>query len=128
MALLSAYEDFCTRTLAAVHGAWKQLEFVSSLKGEKGQYEHWGMKYTYGPVQANRAIAQAHTDLFQKVLETSISTLDGEVEKLDTKGASRITAENHVPENSAACSKEHFRYISTALNLLAESRSSHRAA
>lgn len=127
MPLLSAYEDFCERTLGALNGVWKKLEFVSGLKAEKGHYEHWGLKYTYGPVQANRAMAQAHSEAFQKVLETPIPTLDRELKDTGGKDAAE-RPEQYVPEDRNGCAAEHFEYVLKALNLLAASRSNHQAA
>ncbi|HEX6881635.1 MAG TPA: hypothetical protein VF135_14790 [Terriglobales bacterium] len=100
---------------------------MSGLKGKKGQYEHWGMEYTYGRAQANRALAQAHTELFQKVLETPIPELAGELEEAVRKDPG-IAAEQYLPEQLNGCSKDHFHYISVAINLLAESRSSRQVA
>lgn len=128
MALFSAYEDFCARTLSALRGTWEKLEFVSGLKRDNNQYEHWGLKYTFGPVQANRAMAQAHTDLFQETLETPLPALAMQVEEMGKKDGPQVTPDQYVPEERNGCSKEHFRYVSTALSLLAESRSSHPTA
>ena len=76
MTLLSAYEDFTTRTLNAFTSALQKLQFVASLRSKKeGKYTHWGMKRTYGRDQANSAIDRAHRELTTEVLQTPVPQL-----------------------------------------------------
>ena len=124
MTLLSPYEDFVTRTLGALKGAWARLEFVAGLRGENNQYQHWGMENVYGPDAAQLAIAQAHTYVFQSALETPISELAGEFPVVpETREFGR-----YLPQNLNGCTKEHFQYLTTALTLLGDARSSRQAA
>ena len=124
MTLLSPYEDFVTRTLGALKGTWARLEFVAGLRGENNQYQHWGMENVHGPKAAQLAIAQAHTYVFQRALETPISELAGEFSVADE----RPDFDRYVPQNLNGCTKEHFQYVTTALTLLADARSSRRVA
>lgn len=124
MSLFSAYEDFVRRTLDALKGNWEKLAFVAGLRGTSAEYEHWGLEHTYGPVAAKKAMAQAHSEVFQIVLETPIATLAEEIQSAPEK----VGLERYVPANLDNSSKEHFRYVLTALSLLAKSRSNHRAA
>ena len=124
MTLLSPYEDFVTRTLGALKGTWARLEFVTGLRGENNGYQHWGMENVYGPKSAQDAIAQAHTYIFQRAMETPISELAGEFPVVhETREIDR-----YLPQNMNGCTKEHFQYLTTALSLLADARSSRRVA
>ena len=129
MTLFSAYEDFVGRTLGVLEGPWAKLLFISELRGEKGRYEHWGLEYTHGPVNAKKAIAQAHTDMFQGVLETPLPALLEEFQAARVKAGSALAdQERMIPIDRNGCSVEHFRYVLTALTLLADSHSNRQAA
>lgn len=124
MTLLSAYEDFMTRTLGALNGTWAKLVFVTGLRGEKDRYEHWGLERTHGPKAAKAAIVKAHSDVFQQILETPIPELQREVPAQLTKDAG---TEQMIPTERNGCSPEHFRYLLKALSFL-KSRSNRQAA
>ena len=128
MTLFFAYEDFVNRTLRHLEGTWERLAFVAGLRGEKGRYEHWGLEYTYGPKAASAAMTQAHTELFQKVLETPITTLHQEFPTEPKRTPAPPDTGRMIPEERNGCSPEHFRYVVSALNLLVESRSNRQAA
>lgn len=128
MTLFSAYEDFVNRTLGPLEGTWERLVFVAGLRGEKDRYEHWGLEYTYGPKAARAAITQAHTEFFQKVMETPITTLHQEFTTELKRTPVPPDTGRMIPEERNGCSPEHFRYVMSALNLLAESRSNRQAA
>jgi hypothetical protein len=121
MALFSAYEDFMKRTLGALDGTWAKLVFVTSLRGEKDHYEHWGLEYTHGPKAARAAVVKAHSEIFQQVLESPIPELQHEVSEELTN------AEQMIPTQRNGCSPEHFRYLVKALSFL-KSRSNRQVA
>ncbi len=123
MPLFTAYEDFTNRTLGVLKGTWERLMFMTKLRGEKGRYAHWGLEYTYGPMAAKKALSQAHAEIFRKTLETPIPALAREFERDPA-----ISTELMIPEDRDGCLPEHFRYLHTALTLLADAHSSHRAA
>lgn len=129
MTLFSAYEDFVLRTLGALKGPWERLVFVAGLRDPKGRHEHWGLEYTHGPQVAKKAMAQAHTDMFQKVLETPLPELREEFEALARRQTSGVPElEQMIPAERNGCSSEHFRYVRSALTLLAAVPSSRQAA
>lgn len=113
-----------TRSLGALKGTWERLEFIAGLRAENGKYEHWGLESVHGKKASLQAIAQAHTNVFQTVLETPISALTAEFSAIDGKA----DASCFIPKDLNGCTKEHFRYVMTALTLLADARSSHQAA
>lgn len=124
MTLLSPYEDFVTRTLGALKGTWARLEFIAGLRAENNQYQHWGMENVHGPRASQLAIAQAHTSVFQTLLETPISELAGDFDAANVKA----DCNRYIPKDLNGCTREHFHYVTTALTLLADARSSRRVA
>ena len=89
MTLRSAYQDFVERTLAGLAGSWQRLTYLGSLADGKGNYSHWGMTKTFGPLQASEALAQAHTDSWLGVLRAPLPLLMGELQLADSLFASR---------------------------------------
>ncbi len=119
MTLFSAYEDLVGRTLGAIGSTLEQLSFLAGLRNEKGQYEHWGLEYTHGPKIAREAMKRAHAEVFQKLLETPLPELEREFKKK----AAPANLDQMVPVERNGCSPEHFRYVTSALTLLAEAPS-----
>ncbi|MGH9649198.1 MAG: hypothetical protein ACRD3I_01880, partial [Terriglobales bacterium] len=64
MAFLSASEDFLTTTLAALPGVWGKLQYLSGLRNEAGDYDHWGLTRLHGEAAVQRALGEAHRDVF----------------------------------------------------------------
>jgi hypothetical protein len=128
MTLLSAYEDFVERSLGALKGNWARFNFVAGLRGESLEYEHWGMEQTHGPQAARKAMAEAHEELLERILETPLPLLEEEFDGVTAESLSKSKPEQLLPANASSASREHFRYVLTALTLLAESRSTHQAA
>lgn len=116
MALLTANEDFVTRTLASLGSLWERLAYVAGLRTSTGRYEHWGMTQTYGRNTAQKAMRDAHTELFQEVLATPIRELQGQFSEAIPPAAKA----NYVPENTKGCCPEHMEYVVEALNALSE--------
>ena len=75
MSLKSALQDIKETTLSAVSGALGKLAYMASLRGERGQYEHWGMGLVHGAESAERAFRQAHAEVLAKVLRTPLAAL-----------------------------------------------------
>ena len=129
MTLFSAYEDFVNRSVGALEGTLGKLVFVAGLRSVKNEYEHWGLEYTHGAPAAKKAMSQAHSEVFQQVLETPIPQLFEEfLESQEKRVIPSADPERMIPKEKNGCSPEHFRYVLSALTLLAESRSSRRAA
>jgi hypothetical protein len=74
MALLTALDDLFNRTLTAIPGMLKRLEYLSSLRLD-GRYGHWGLARVYGEPAAQRALAEAHKCLVGEVLRTPLQLL-----------------------------------------------------
>ncbi len=93
MTFLSAGEDFCYRTLAAVPGALPKLAYLARLRDQQGQYRHWGMNRTYGEKAAAAAMAEAHTQVWLEVLRTPIPKLFAQLSAMDPGTRRAVLAE-----------------------------------
>jgi hypothetical protein len=80
MTLKSAFEDLSRTTLRAVSGCLRKLEYLAGLRGQEGDYTHWGFGKTFGQANANKAIATAHREAVSEVLSTPLGTLLQDVE------------------------------------------------
>jgi hypothetical protein len=81
MTLKSALEDVLGTTLAAVAGVVGKIEYLASLRdlAASGAYSHWGLTRAYGEPAAQQALAEAHRQLFLKLLRTPLRTLRDDV-------------------------------------------------
>ena len=75
MVLLSAYEDLVLRTFPSLPGLIGRLDYVAGLRGEAGEYEHWGLSQAHDLRAAQAAFARAHTELWLEVLRTPVTKL-----------------------------------------------------
>lgn len=124
MTLLSAFDDFVSRSVAAVPGWLGKLEYVSGLRDATCTYHHWGLAKVHGVTSAQLAISQAHSMVFLQVLRTPIRKLieDACLRAAD-KGKSdreylaelRANVARLVPEDVGGGSKRHFSSILEAL-------------
>ena len=131
MTLKSALEDLLATTLAAVSGVVGKLNYLSSLRSSpEGTYSHWGLSRVHGEGAAQRALAEAHSLLFLKVLRTSLRTLRGDVE-LSSGGQMpagqyvenlRSHLPSLLPQDLGGGSARHFSSVLHALSSLANSR------
>lgn len=80
MALKSALEDLSRTTLNAIAGCLRRLDYLASLRSQRGEYVHWGFGKTYGRANANKAIETAHQRAVSEVLSTPLGTLLRDVE------------------------------------------------
>lgn len=117
MTISSAYDDFCARTLAALAGVWQRLRYLAELRAPGGRYRHWGMARTFGDDATQRALAQAHTELFLEVLRMPLRRLAAE-----SPAAPFVGASSYLPADLEGGTPEHFNSIVSALSALAEAR------
>ncbi len=125
MSIFTANEDFASRTLSPLETLWEKLAYVAGLRNSAGRYEHWGLTKTYGRNEAQRAMAEAHSELFQQTLSTPLRELHGAYSELG------FPAERGklVPEDTKGCCREHMDYVVEALTLLSRGKQSvHQAA
>lgn len=131
MPLLSAIDDFMLRSLSALPTVWQKLRFVSSLREEGSGYRHWGLEQKYGQKEAQEAIAEAHSALFNESASTPLSELwlaadqAARGEELETADYLRkLTAvKSTLPNDLHGVAPEHFSFVVTNLYRIARSRS-----
>jgi hypothetical protein len=81
MSLKSALQDIKETTLSAVSGLLGKLAYLASLRGGRGQYEHWGLETVHGAESSARALRQAHTEVVTRVLRTPLPSLLEDLER-----------------------------------------------
>ncbi len=114
MPLLNANEDFVTRSLGPLGSVWERLAYVAGLRNSNGRYEHWGMSQTHGRNTAQKAMAEAHSELFQQTLSTPLRELQEPFSRVVRPAAK----ESYVPEDTRGCCPEHMEYVMEALTAL----------
>ena len=117
MPVISTYEDVCARTLGALSGAWERLQYLAGLRAADGRYLHWGLARTYGEDASQRALGQAHTELFLEILRMPLRSLASEA-----AAAQIMERLSYVPADLGGGTPEHFNSIVSALAALAEAR------
>jgi hypothetical protein len=129
MLLLSAVEDFVTRSLAAVPGKLGKLIYLSSLR-KSGQYFHWGLIRSHGSSSATKAMEETHTSVWLEVLRTPLPQLNIEVQTWTENGKSNerkkkwlANMSGLMPENRAGGTQRHFSSILLALSQLSRAQS-----
>ncbi len=122
MTLVSAYEDFRTRTLGALPGLWARLRYLAGLRTPDGAYRHWGMSRTYGPEAAQKAAAAAHSEIFLQFLRTPLQQLAREFSDATTSSGEPLDWKLFVPGDLGGGSEKHFNSIVSALLTLPRSR------
>lgn len=75
MTLFSTKDDFCRTTLEAVPGVFGKLDYLANLRVEDGRYQHWGLSRVYGDEAMQRAISEAHHQVFLEVLRMPVRKL-----------------------------------------------------
>jgi hypothetical protein len=123
MTFFSADDDFVARTLAAIPGRVARLLYLAGLRNSAGQYEHWGLARAHGELQAQKAIAKAHTDAFLSVLRTPLAKLamDYEslrIDELEPDGCAGNPLQNAadlVPQDLGGGGGKHFSLIVAVL-------------
>lgn len=133
MTCLSASEDFLASTLAALPGMWGKLEYLSGLRTDAGNYEHWGLTRLHGESAVQRALAEAHRELFLKILRTPLARLledarlsaaERELEAAQYLQELADGSQTLLPEDLGGGLEPHFSSVLKALSKLAQGRSS----
>ncbi len=130
MTLLSAHQDFVTRTLVAFGSAMERLRYIAGLRNREGTYEHWGLAHTHGDTAAQAAMQLAHKETMLEVLRTPVR----ELFRQETLGATARVAQSRdaqlLPQDHSTAAASHFNSMVLALSALAsaQAKSTHRAA
>jgi hypothetical protein len=128
MALLSASEDFSSRTLAAIPHAIGKLQYVAQLQQQSGVYAHWGLCRTFGDAAANEAIAGAHSRIFIEILRMPLSDLWNEIRSLASQTGTEASqfvntlaskGDLLIPQSLKGGSIRHFNSVLKSLSALA---------
>lgn len=96
MTLKSALQDVKETTLSAVSGLLGKLDYLASLRRQRGQYQHWGMESVHGPEASERALRTAHGEILRNVLRTPLPGLQQDLELSST--GSGVNAEAYVEQ------------------------------
>jgi hypothetical protein len=131
MSLLSAFDDFVSRTLALIPGLLARIEYVASLR-EEGRYAHWGLARVHGSHAAERALNDAHNVLIAEALQTPLRALakDNEAscaaEGRESKEYLEGLRSRHInllpDESSRRATRRHFSSVLCALSALARAQ------
>ena len=128
MPLQSALEDLLGTTLAGVVGIVGKMQYVASLRDARsGNYSHWGLSRAHGDLAAQQALAEAHRQLFLKMLRTPLPILRDDV--MLSSGALQMTASEYMekfrgympallPQDLGGGSAQHFSSVLQALSIL----------
>jgi hypothetical protein len=135
MTLLSAGEDFQTRTLASFDSPLERLVYLARTRDQAGHYRHWGMSKAYGEKAAAAAMAEAHSQVWIEVLRTPIPQLSGHLEEMDGSQRGALVAElrrlrqQSCPADLQGGSVRHFSSVLLVLETLCRSTDAiHQAA
>jgi hypothetical protein len=105
-----------------------KIEYVASLRdADSGAYSHWGLSRAHGEQAAQEALAEAHRQLFLKLLRTSLRSLCDDV--VISSGALQMTAGEYMervrsqlpvllPQDQSGGSARHFSSVLHALSIL----------
>jgi len=127
MTLLSAVEDFSTRTLATIPGVLGKLRYVAGLRLEDGRYEHWGMTRIYGESAVQQMLEDVHRDLVLQVLRMPLAELVSDASECAEReqvtpaeyvAQLRADADKLVPEKIGGGSVRHFNSVLQAISSL----------
>lgn len=130
MTLLSATEDFATRSLSAVPGVLAKLRYVAAMRRENGHYEHWGMERIYGTQTVRQVLESTHRELVLQVLRMPLSELlndalecaqRAEVSPIEYVAQLKAEADALVPEDIGGGSVRHFSTVLKAISGLTRS-------
>jgi hypothetical protein len=76
------FEDFTSRTLAAIPSDFGRLYYVSSLRDSlTGRYQHDGLMDVYSDNSVQEALGQCHEELFSRILETPLAEQERDLRK-----------------------------------------------
>jgi hypothetical protein len=118
MKLFSALEDFVNETLAHFQSRLGKLRFISEMRKD-GEYQHWGLSKSYGEAAAQKAIAEAHSDVFEKALTTPVPELAEEDNIQDPNSVDlSLDPAVAVPTDRRGGTERHFRWVLKVVGLL----------
>jgi len=78
---VSASDDFVTTTLEGVPGALAKLVYLSGLRDESGEIQHWGLEKIHGRERAREALKSAYYKLMREFLAMPLPEIWHEVEE-----------------------------------------------
>ena len=114
--------------MRALTGIVGKIEYVASLRDARsGNYSHWGLSRAYGEQAAQQALAEAHRQLFLKLLRTPVCALRDDV--MLSSGALQMTASEYMerfrnqlqallPQDLSGGSARHFSSVLHVLSIL----------
>lgn len=129
--LKSPTEDLETKTLSAISGRLRKLEYLSGLRTQSGTYVHWGLSRVYGELAANKALRCAHLALVSEILSTPLRRLLQDLEQSSevagvppTRYAEQLSARcaDLLPLEPGPGSMAHFSSVLHALSGLAKAQ------
>ena len=98
MQLFSALDDFAARTLGAIPGWFRKLDYLAGLRTPQGRYTHWGMNRMHGDDDTQQAASEAHRRILSQLLQTPIQRLEAEADQASS--AQGLSAEAYLEELS----------------------------
>ena len=104
------------------------MEYVASLRdAQLGGYSHWGLSRAYGEQAAQQALAEAHRQLFLRMLRTPLRSLHDDV-MVSSRGLQMAAGEYMervrgrmpalLPQDLSGGSARHFSSVLHALSIL----------
>jgi hypothetical protein len=118
MKLFSAVEDFVNETLASIPSKLGRLRFIAAMN-KNGSYKHWGMSKRHGADEAQKAISEAHSDSFEKVLTSPVPNLAlEEHETAEYSGRPEIELASALPSDLRGGTRRHLKWILRVVGLL----------
>ena len=133
MTYLSASEDVLTTTVASLPGVWGKLHYLAGLRAEDGAYEHWGLTRLHGEAAVQRALSEAHREVFLEILRTPLAPLledailsaaDQELDAVTYVAQLSARWLELLPPDPGGGLEAHFSSVLKALSKLAQARSS----
>jgi hypothetical protein len=129
MVMKSALDDFRGRSLRAVSGLMRKLDYVASLREPDGTYSHWGLARVYGADAAQGAVSEAHRGIVTTILRTPFSKLLQDTQESMASGknesAELIAGWNRqksrlMPPHAGPGTERHLSSVLSALSSLLE--------